>query len=161
MDNKQCCSTDKGSCSTEKKGCCMMKCLSAVVIAFIALFAFDWVFHGQLMMDQYKATASMWRPEAEMQDYMWVCIVTKIVMAGVFACLFCKCCAMCDGCPVAKGMKLGLKLGLLLGACAFSTYAWMPIPMEMAIYWFVGDVAKGIFVGAVLGFFYKLKHKAN
>ena len=162
MDNKQCCSTDKGSCSTKKgkcpiTGCCMLKGLMVIAAAFAALFAFDWVFHGQIMMDQYKATASMWRPESEMQNYWWVCIGTKLVTAAIFACLYCRFCGCCDDgvSPVKKGVKLGFKLGLLLGLAAFASYAWMPIPMEMAVAWLVGNTVKGIFVGAVLGMMYK------
>lgn len=163
MDNTKCCSTDKGSCSTEKgkcpiTGCCMMKGLMVILLAFAALFAFDWVFHGKIMMDQYVATASMWRPEADMQNYWWVCVVTKLVTAVVFACLYCRFCGCADGvCPVKKGVKLGFKLGLLLGVASFSMYAWMPIPMNMALAWLAGDVVKGMFVGAVIGMVYKCK----
>jgi hypothetical protein len=140
----------------------MVKFFIAIVVAFVALFGFDWIFHGTIMMDSYKATAAMWRPEVEMQSYVWVCIVRQIVTAIIFACLFCTCLKTCGGCcPVMKGMKLGLKLGLLLGIAAFGTYAWMPIPMEMALAWLAGETIKGVFVGAVLGVCYKLQNKAN
>ncbi len=162
MENKTCCSTDKGSCSTEKgkcpiTGCCMMKGLMVIAAAFVALFAFEWVFHGQIMMDQYRATAAMWRPEAEMQNYWWVCVIRNLVTACIFACLYCRLCMNCceGACPVGKGIKLGAKLGLLLGVAAFGHYAWMPIPMNMALAWLAGETVKGMFVGAVIGMMFK------
>ena len=52
-------STD--NCSTEKK-CCVQKFLLTGVVTFAITMLYDWLVHGKLLMDQYNATASLWRP---------------------------------------------------------------------------------------------------
>lgn len=134
-----------------KKG---VKCLIPVAAVFVTIFAFQWLFHGVYMMPQYQATAGMWRPEGEMQQMMWVCIVSKLIMAFAITCLFCWIAQGCESqgkCP-KKGAKFGFKIGLLLGAQQFASYAWLPIDMKMAVNWFIGDVLMGILIGVVLAF---------
>ncbi len=143
---------DGKECSFEKKE--WTKCLVPVAVVFAVMFAFDWVFHGMIMMPQYRETAALWRPEAEMGNYWWVCIITKIVMASVITCLFCcvsrgtEHCGKCTN----SGAKFGFKIGLLLGIFQWSSYSWLPIPMQMAVFWLVGYVALGVIIGVVLAY---------
>jgi len=146
MDNQSC--SSNGNCNG-KKG---IKCLIPVVAVFAVIFVFQWLYHGTYMMPLYEATASMWRPEAEMQNMMWVCISTKLVMAMVISCLYCCMAkgAACGGkCP-KTGAKFGLKIGLLLGAHDFASYMWLPVQMEIPLKWLVGDVIMGVLIGVVL-----------
>ncbi len=133
----------------KKKG---LKCLIPFVAVFATIFIFDWLFHGIYMMPAYEATASLWRPQAEMQELMWVCWLSKAIMAGVITCLFCCMAkgAACGGKCNKTGAKFGLKIGLLLGAQQFASYIWLPIDMSMAINWFAGNVILGILIGVVL-----------
>lgn len=131
-----------------------IKCLIPVAAVFATMFVFNWVFHGMYMMPDYQATASLWRPEAEMQNLMWVCIVSKLIMAFAITCLFCWVAQGCEsgGKCTKKGAKFGFKIGLLLGAQQFSSYIWLPIQMDMAVKWFVGDVIMGVLIGIVLAY---------
>ncbi|MDX1975090.1 MAG: hypothetical protein SFT92_05380 [Rickettsiales bacterium] len=140
------------SCSTADGKKCPIKCLIPLIAAFATLFGFQWVYHGIYMMPDYQATAALWRPEADMQNLWWVCIATKLVMAGVICCLYC---CMAKSCPsqgkcVKKGAIFGFKIGLLLGAACFASYIWLPISLNMAIKWLVGDIIMGVLVGVVL-----------
>lgn len=58
-----------------------------------------------------------------------------------------------------KGIASGLKYGLLFGlgtgfSMGFGTYSFMPIPLYLAVVWFIGTVvetlAGGIIVGSVI-----------
>ena len=50
MDNQNC-----------KSECPVKKCLLSVVAVFIFLMAYNFVVHHNLLMDDYRATASLWR----------------------------------------------------------------------------------------------------
>ena len=131
-----------------------MKCLIPLAAVFVVIFVFQWLYHGVYMMPAYEATASMWRSEEEMQNLMWVCIVTKLIMAFAISAIYC-CVSKgsdCQGkCP-KKGAGFGLMIGLLLGAHDFASYIWLPIDMSMAINWFIGDVIMGVLIGVTLAF---------
>lgn len=151
---------DHNTCSTgggcNKGG--MMKCLIPIATVFAVLFGFQWLYHGVYMMPIYEATASMWRSQEEMQNLMWVCIVTKLVIAAAVSCLYCCMAkgAACGGkCP-KTGAKFGLKVGAILGAHDFASYAWLPISMDMAVKWAVGDVIMGVLIGVALAYVSRL-----
>lgn len=140
-----------------------LKCLLPVGVAFAVLFGFQWLFHGVYMMPQYEATASLWRSKEEMEKMLWVCMGTKLVMAFAVTCLYCCMAkgAACGGkCP-KTGAKFGLKIGLLLGAHDYASYAWLPIPREMAASWFAGDVLMGVLIGVALAFVCRLCNKGE
>lgn len=147
MDDNKTCSTGNGNC--QKMG---VKCLIPVAAVFATLFVFQWVFHGMYMMPQYEATASMWRTQEEMQNLMWVCMITKFIIAGAVSCLYCCMAkgAACGGKCYKTGAKFGFKIGLILGAHDFASYAWLPIPMDMAVNWFIGSVIMGVLIGVAL-----------
>ncbi len=157
MMNDQSCSTNNGGC--KKMG---VKCVVPVSAVFVTLFVFQWIFHGVYMMPQYEATASMWRTQEEMQSLMWVCLVTKLITAFAVTCLYCW---LAQACPSGgkcykKGAKFGLKIGLILGAHDFASYAWLPIQMDMAVNWFIGDVIMGVLVGLALALSCRITKKA-
>lgn len=129
-----------------------LKCFIPVAAVFATIFVFEWLFHGVYMMPAYQATASQWRPEAEMQGLWWVCILSKLIMAFAITCLYCWVAKGCEsqGKCMKKGAKFGFKIGLLLGAQQFASYIWLPIDMSMAINWFVGNVIMGVLIGVVL-----------
>lgn len=153
-DKKSCCpSTSTESCSTTKKS----KWLMASVIAFVTTFLFDWLVHGVFLMDTYKATASLWRPEAEMQAMMPLCMAKHALLAMIFSALFLRWkCTQTFGalftslCPVRKGFCFGSGIGLLVGINAAAAYLWMPIPENLAIAWLVSEIVKWGLTGAIL-----------
>jgi hypothetical protein len=131
-----------------------LKCLVPVIAVFATIFVFEWLFHGVYMMPEYQATASHWRPMAEMQTpgMIAVCILTKLLMAAAICCLYCWVSKGCEsqGKCTKKGAKFGFKIGLLLGAQQFASYIWLPITMDMAVKWFIGNVIMGVLIGVVL-----------
>jgi len=153
-NSNSCCMT----ASTCSPGCCKKTGLLAMLVAFVAMMAFDWLFHGVLLKSVYEQSAALWRPEAERMAMWPYCLVLHLVMAGVFTCLYGSFCGANDGvCPVKKGVKLGCKVGLLLGLAAAGTYIGMPLTMDIALGWFFGNLLKMIVAGAAIGMVYKAK----
>lgn len=149
MEGKSCSTGDNGGCGK----CCPVRgfILPALALAVI-IFAFEWMFHGVLMMDLYSQTASMWRPEAEMKSFFPVCLTRVAVQALLITCLYKMVCKSSDcggSCP-KKGAKFGVKIGALLGITHFGYYAYLPIPAAMAIYWLVGYIILGAILGLAL-----------
>jgi hypothetical protein len=125
-----------------------------VIVAWIAVFAawflMDWVIHGNLLMQTYRDTASLWRPEGEMKPIMmWIAsAVSALCMVLVFALFFRER-------SVKTGFIFGLLLGIMWGMNAgFATYGYMPIPYMLAQAWFwamlMESVAAGVIIGAVV-----------
>ncbi len=151
-NDKTQCATDE-ACATKK--CCPVKCLITAVAVFVVIFVFEFFFHSQFMMPYYKATASLWRPEADMKNFLYINLIRQVGTALVFTCLygwFSKLSADCNECPVKKGAKFGFKIGLLLGLAAFGSYFWLPLPsLDIPVMWLVGNTIMGVLMGIAAG----------
>lgn len=134
-------------------GCPVKHVLLAFLVVFIISFGFDFIFHGMFMKPHYEATAALWRPEAEMQDMMALCLLYHAVFSLGVASLYCLLgkCSPCGGkCP-KTGLKFGILLGLILGIDDFAGYIWLPLPdMNIPLYWLAGRIVWGAAVGFAL-----------
>lgn len=133
-------------------GCPIKNILIATVAVFAVTFGFDFLFHGMLLKGDYEATASLWRPKAEMEAMMGVCMFYHAVLAFGVASLYgfaTKNSPCCGGCS-KTGIKFGLLLGLIVGIGMFSSYIWTPMPLDLAIKWLGGSLAWGVITGYVL-----------
>lgn len=156
--------------------CCLKTCIVSFVSVFIFLFGYDWFVHGHLLMADYEATASLWRPMEDMQKMFGWCIAYHVALAAVITCFFkkfkkaaaictcgpecqcgpnCPCKATSDcntRCPIKSGgLCFGIKVGLLLALSHATLYIWLPIPGALAVKWFVAYLVQGIGAGIVLG----------
>jgi hypothetical protein len=159
------------------KKCSPKTCIFSFLAVLVFLFGYDWLVHGNLLTADYEATASLWRPAADMQS-MWVyCIAYHVALAAVLTCFFkkfrkgfavCHCgpeCQCGDNCPCKQavaaansccpiqsgGVCFGVKVGLILALSHATLYILLPIPGALAVKWFVAYLVQGIGAGAVLG----------
>lgn len=144
------------------KPCKMTACLIPMAAVFIFLNLYSMLVHGHLLMEEYTATASLWRTEEEMNALApyWAAYYALFAMAAT--CLFkkmCKCKLSCNKggctptrCPIKSGGTcFGLKLGIILGLGMASSYLYMPIPSSLAIKWFLTGLGEGLGIGIILG----------
>ncbi len=125
----------------------MKKAIVSVVAVFVAWSILDFVIHGLILQSTYEATAALWRPMNEMK--MWVIHVAVLINALAFVCIY-------AGFFADKGIRTGLIYGFLFGLgtgfpMGFGTYAFMPIPIFLAIGWFVGALVEAIVGGIIVG----------
>ncbi len=150
----------KQSCKTS--GCPVSACAIPVIALFIFLSAYNTLVHGHLLMDEYKATAALWRTPEEMNALAPWWMGYYALLSAVLACWFKKSksafsCAKtpeeaASRCPIKSGgCCFGLKLGLLMGLLMASSYLYMPIPSSLAIKWFFTGLFEGLGAGMVLG----------
>lgn len=134
-------------------GCPIGQILITTLIVGIVAFAFDWMVHGNLFKADYEATASLWRPQAEMEAMFPFCILFHGLFAFGTAALYCFFAkgACCGGkCPMT-GVKFGLLLGLIVGIGHFSIYMMVPMTsMDLPIKWLIADIVRGVLMGYVL-----------
>lgn len=120
--------------------------LLAAIGGFLFIYAYEYVVHVQIMMGQYEATSDVWRSEEQMKEFFHWVLLSQFGTAFVFAILYGKF-------VVCRGMKMslwfGALIGLGMGVCAFGSYAYLPIPMNIALGWFIAETLKGVGLAVV------------
>lgn len=131
--------------------------MKKIALSTIAVFAtwsvMDFIIHGMILSSSYAATASLWRPMAEMK--MGVMYLAVFISAFAFVMIFSQFFSK-------KGMAAGLKYGLWFGLSAgvsmgYGSYSVMPIPYHMALTWFLGSLIEAAIGGLILGIIIKDK----
>ena len=125
----------------------MKRVILAVIAVFVAWSAMDFVIHGLILRSSYAATASLWRPMAEMKTtvlYLTV-LIAALMFVLIYSLFFSR-----------RGIPTGLKYGLLFGlgsgvSMGYGSYSVMPIPYHIAFTWFFGSVLEAMVGGVILG----------
>jgi len=125
----------------------MKNLIVGTVVVFITWMGLDFLFHGNLLSDTYKATEELWRPEAEMK--MGLNALVALIAAAMFSAIYVLLVAN-------KGLQTGLLFGLLYGVSVgagmgFGTYSYMPIPYSLAWSWFGIVLIESLVAAALLG----------
>lgn len=128
-----------------------------LVLAIVAVFAGIWItdftIHGLWLVNTYKETANLWRPEAEMQRHMGWLMLGQLLAAVTFVMLWAK-----GPAPTAKllcAVMYGLFMGLFNQATTIITYAVQPFPASLAVKWFVAGSIQGVLMGVLVFLVYK------
>ena len=122
----------------------------AIIAVFIAWSVLDFLIHGMLLKEAYEATAHLWRPMQEMN--MTLMHGVTLVLAVLFVELYAVC--VSDK-SLSMGLKFGVIFGLAAGVMAASSYLYMPIPLSLAIDWFVGTLVEFVVAGWLVGLLVK------
>ena len=128
--------------------------LLASVAVFVVIAVLEFFIHGVLLADMYRQTASVWRPEAEMQKMMWVFWVGILVFAPFFVLIYTK--GYEKGKPgLGQGFRYGLYVGVMLSVMnSFGWYVMLTIPLALAFYWFLAILVEFIVAGIAAGLVY-------
>jgi hypothetical protein len=127
------------------------KLVIGAIGVFVVWFVLDAVIHMVLLKPLYEATQQLWRPMAEYKFGLGIAV--GIVAATAVAAVYVKLIA-------PKSMAAALQYGGLLGIAwgvSFGPgiYCFMPIPLDLAIYWAVGVLVECLAAGVVLGLLVK------
>jgi hypothetical protein len=127
--------------------------LITIFVAFVTVWATDFLVHGVLLAGAYKATASQWRPEAEMMAKMPWMLLGQFLVAAAFTMIFAACVAekRCISCSI----KFAACMGLFVGAGQFIMYAVQPYPGSLVAKWFVAAIIQSVILGLVVHKVYK------
>ncbi len=127
----------------------------AIIAVFVALFATDYLIHGMWLMSDYKATASLWRPDAEMGSHMGWLMLGQGLATVMFVLIW------ANGFPVTACLRgaclYGACMGLFSQANTLIAFATQPLPASIAEKWFVSGVVQGVLLGVVAFLVYRPK----
>jgi hypothetical protein len=119
----------------------------AIIAVFLTWSVFDFVIHGLLLADTYQATAHLWRPEAEMNMPL-LSLVTLIFASGFVGIYSWFINAKSMTIAIKYSVVFGLTVGVSMG---FGSYSYMPIPLDLAITWFIGTLVELSLAGIIIG----------
>lgn len=126
--------------------------LLAIVVAFLVIFGTDMLIHGMWLKPDYEATKSLWRPEAEMKQYMPWLTLAQIICAATFVIIWAKGFA---GRCLGAGILFGLIMGMFQQIWVLVNYAIIPMPADLAVKWYFSGLAQAVLVGIVAALLYK------
>src|SRR4030095_4075222 len=115
----------------------------AVLAIFVAWLVLDFLLHRLLLRSTHEATANLLRPIEHVNIplvylVMVILIVSFVLIYGL----------LIEPKSLALGMKFGLLFGLAISVSSgFGTYIHMPIPLTLALSWFLGGWIKAIVAG--------------
>ena len=125
----------------------------ATVVAFIFIFATDFLIHALWLAPDYKATAQLWRPEAEMNArFPWM-LLAQLLAALTFVLIWAA--GFATRGTIGLAYAYGFLIGLAVQVTTIVTYVVSPLPAELALKWFVSGIAQSIVLGAITFFVYK------
>lgn len=138
-------------------GCPLKSVILSTIAVFVTVFAFDYVFHTIIMMPDYEITAQLWRTPEDMAQYFPYITLSQLLRSLGYAGLFMMLCKCVGGCTMLMGIRFGIIAGILIGSWSVSSYSFMPVPLQIPLKWFAGDLVQGILVGVVLTLIHRNK----
>ena len=125
----------------------------AFVACYIAGFMINGLVHGVWLDPTYKALAAVFRPEAEMNNMMWLNFLSSAIAVFAFCFIYTK---GYEAKGVMEGVRYGSWVALLVAIPGAMMALWVyPVPTDLAIKWGVAGAAYWIVLGAVLAAIYK------
>ena len=127
--------------------------LLTIVVAFITVAASDFLIHGLWLGATYQATASLWRPEAEMNSMRPLMMLAEFFAAGAFTMIFAACVAekRCMSCT----LKYSASMGVFSAAGQFMMYCVQPLPLGLALKWVLAAIVQALVLGFIIHKVYK------
>lgn len=123
------------------------------IAVFVVMQAYGYLIHEVGLSDTYQSLASVFRPEAEMMDMMWMMTVGSAFTTAVFCYIFTF---GAEGKGVMEGIRYGALMGLFFSiATSVDSYVVYPLSAELAVIWFVTGVVGLMIAGAVFASIYK------
>ncbi len=123
------------------------------VVVYVVMQALGYVIHEVLMGDTYEKLASIFRPEAEMMDMMWMMMVSSAVTMYMFCYIFTR---GYEGKGIMEGVRFGALVSFLMaGAWSVDVHVIYPVPANVASIWLISGIASLMVAGAVFAAIYK------
>ncbi|MBI3570646.1 MAG: hypothetical protein HY082_06030 [Gammaproteobacteria bacterium] len=127
----------------------------ASIAVFVVIFIIEFIVNAVLLDGIYKQTASVWRPEADIQKMMWLFWVGYLIFAPVFVRIY------ITGHEIGKnnigqGLRYGTYMGLLIVIpMNLGWYAVLPIPAALSVYWMIAGMVEMIVAGITVSLIYR------
>ena len=127
----------------------------AIAAVFIGIFATDFLIHEVWLKSTYAATASLWRPEAEMKQHFGWLMLGQFLWAVIFVVIRAK--GFSATATLGTACLYGLSMGVFIQTTTLILHAVQPLPADLAVKWFLAGVVQSTLMGALVFFVYKPK----
>lgn len=135
----------------------MQRWVVASVVVALVVAILEMIIHGVILQQTYQETASVWRPESEMQKIAPLMWLGYAIFAPFFVWIYAHGIDPKED-AVGQGIRFGLMFGI--GLSAMSSLIWyvvLPIPQNLAFGWFLAGVAVYTAAGAAAALAYQPK----
>jgi len=129
--------------------------LLASLAVLVVIAVLEFVIHGIILSHLYRETASIWRPQQDMRQVVWLFWIGYLVFAPLFTLIYVK--GYEKGKPgLGQGFRFGLYVGAMLSVMhSFGWYVILPIPLALAFYWFLAVLVEFVAAGVAAGWVYR------
>jgi hypothetical protein len=142
-----------GSCKTStERNYELEKFFFAFIAAWIFVFAFGFVWYGNLMHSIHDEVSVLWRTEAEFGGHFPWLVLGHAVMAFFLTLLYAS--FVASG-GAGAGAKLGVMIAFLYIGNNLITFAVQPLTTKILAGWMVGGLLEFAIAGAIVGAIYK------
>ncbi|MEO8440352.1 MAG: hypothetical protein ABI540_09035 [Spartobacteria bacterium] len=131
----------------------LKRLLLAIVVAFVFIFATDYLIHAVWLKPDYAATKELWRTEAEMGARFHWMLIAQLLVAIAFVIIWALGFATRGGLGLACGY--GLLVGLIVQATTIITHVVSPLPASIAMKWFASGIVQIVLLGLIVALVYK------
>ena len=126
----------------------------AWIVVFVAWMVGSFVVHGVLLHDDYAKLPSLFRPEAEAQQYFPLMVLAHIILAGAFAWIYPRGVEAAPWFP--QGIRFGLAIALLTVIPTYMIYyVVQPMPGLHVVKQIVFDGVLILILGVIAAFIYR------
>lgn len=133
--------------------------LAAWLIIFIAWMAGSFVVHGMLLRDDYMTVPTLFRPEAEAQQYFPLMLLAHVILAGAFVWIYSR--GIEDAPWTGQGIRFGLAVALLTIVPTYMIYhVVQPMPGQIAVKQIVFDGILLTGLGLLVAFLFRGARRA-
>ena len=123
-------------------------------VIFVAWMAGSFVVHGVLLHDDYARLPSLFRPEADAQQYFPFMVLAHIIMAGAFAWIYSRGAEATPWLP--QGIRFGVAIALLAVVPTYLIYyVVQPMPGMTVVKQIIFDGILTLILGVVVAFMYR------
>jgi hypothetical protein len=114
----------------------------------------SFVVHGVLLSNDYLTVPSLFRPEAEAQQYFPLMLLAHVILAGAFVWIYSR--GVEDAPWTGQGIRFGLAVALLTIVPTYIIYhVVQPMPGRIAVKQIVFDGILTIALGLLVAFLYR------
>ena len=131
----------------------MTRLLLAIVVAFVFIFATDFLIHAVWLKPDYEATKELWRTEAEMGARFHWMLIGQLLAAITFVLIWAL--GFADRGTFALACVYGFLIGLSVQVATIITFVVSPFPAELALKWIGSGLIQAIALGVVTFLVYK------
>ena len=127
----------------------------AWIVLFVAWFAGSFVVHGMLLGGDYKPLqGTLFRTEADSQQYFPWMILAHVLMSGAFVWIYSKGVEAIDWMP--QGLRYGFAVAMLAIVPTYLIYyVVQPMPGDLVVKQMVFDGILMLVLGVIVAFLYR------